>query len=33
MGTLPPEKPRVANTRKEDYVPIGVKGPFRRKKK
>lgn len=32
-GTLPPENPRVANTRKKDSVPIGIKGPFKKKKK
>lgn len=32
-GTLPPENPRVANTRKEDSVPIGIKGPFKKKKR
>ena len=28
-GTSLPEKPRVASTRKEDYMPVGVRGPIK----
>ena len=28
-GTSLSEKPRVASTRKEDYVPVGVRGPIK----
>lgn len=28
-GTSLSEKPRIASTRKEDYVPVGVRGPIK----